>query len=510
VAYAQGSLHRSALTADARTRVLLLASGVAGSVGAAYLALVAIYSRPIADDWTALVATRHLGLWSYVHGNWLTGSGRYTATIVLWVTTRLFGDAAVSVTPLLFVALFCVSVGYLLSQTQRSRHGWPAALAVASVALLVVVSITASAPSLFDSIGWLSGMVVDYAGFAAAAGVAAICTWLVSRDAAPWWSLPLAALAGMWAAGFEELVGAILTLAAVLSFIHLRELGHRRAIPVAGAVGLGSAAGFALNVFSPGSELRASIQHAHISLPAAIHTAAHNLSFVYNDLHDGVLLLAIATGVLMWLLARPALTRRQRLWLLAWTGFLLVVPWLITSALTAWGGSTESDDRSPFRAAFLITGSVALALIVLTIVALSLVPSLSERNRGALLALVLMAGGLLGLAHKAAPILHAERMRAHAVELRSASVRNQLEAGTTAIRLRPAPLLTVYTQAYDLSFAPPSEQRAWIIEFLRSYYEIPAADHVVIARTQPRGYCVPDVAASWVGVRSCQELAADR
>jgi hypothetical protein len=481
------------------------------SAGLLYLALVAIYSRPIADDWTALVATRHLGLWSYVHGNWLTGSGRYTAMIVLWLASRLFGDAAVSVTPLLFVALFCVFVGYLLSRYQTSLDGRPAGLGVGPLAVLIVVSITASAPSLFDSIGWLSGMVVDYAGVVAATGVAAICTWLVSRDPAPRWSLPLAAAAAMLAAGFEELVAAILTLAAVLSVIHLRALRTRRAIPVAAAAGLGSAAGFALNVFSPASELRASVQHAQISLPAAVHTAAHNLSFVYNDLHDGVLILAVAGAALAWLLFGPIRGAVARSWVLAWTGFLAIVPWLVTSALTAWGGSTESGDRSPFRAAFLITGSVSVAVTLLALVLVSCVPKLLHRKRGvALFCLVLAAAGTACVAHKAAPIITAERLRQHAVDRRDSSVREQLSENRTTIQVTPAPLLTVYTQALDLSFGHQNQQRSWLAIALRHYYEIPASDRLEIVATQPASYCLPGVAASWLDVRSCQELNAGR
>jgi hypothetical protein len=190
--------------------------------------------------------------------------------------------------------------------------------------------------------------------------------------------------------------------------------------------------------------------------------------------------------------------------------FLLLVPWLLTSALTAWGGSTESNDRSPFRTSFLFTSSVTLAIAAFVLLLLSAFPTVLPGRRATLIALILSIGGIVGFAHHTAPIIRAERMREQVVDLRDSSVRRQLSEHRRSIMLQPAPLLTVYTQAFDLSFARMHEQRPWLISALRNYYGIPAADHLVIARTQPRGYCLPGVAASWVGVQSCQEMGAGR
>jgi hypothetical protein len=148
--------------------------------------------------------------------------------------------------------------------------------------------------------------------------------------------------------------------------------------------------------------------------------------------------------------------------------------------------------------------------MLLTVIVLSLAVSRLAGLRGALVALVLTAGGLLGLADKASPILRAERMRTQAVSLRSVSVSSQLKAGRATIWLRPAPLLTVSTQAFDLAFAPASAQPSWIVTFLRGYYDVPADDRVQVIARQPRAYCLPGVAASWFGVQSCQELDTER
>jgi Flp pilus assembly pilin Flp len=500
------------VTTEARRRLLSVAPALLSIVGAVYLVLIAVDSRPIADDWTALAATRHAGLWGYVHGNWLTGSGRYSAMIVLWLTIKIFGDASVNVTAVVMLCLLWAFIGLAIRHSGGHLDSGATRSECGLLALLITVAITASAPSLFDSIGWLSGMLVDFAGVVAAAGTVALWVWFARLSTAPRWSVAAMFAAGWIAAGFEELVGTVLVIAAALAILNVSDARHDsgRRISLAGlaATGFGAATGVALNVLSPASRRRASLHHAHISLSAALGTSGHNLSFIYDDIHDGVLLLAVASGVLAWVLFGAIRKPRARGWCLAWAGFLAVVPWLVTSALTAWGGATESGDRSPFRAAFLITGPISVAVALLVLVVLSRFPRLLDRNRATAIGLALAAAGTVGLAHKAAPIIRAERLRAQAVSQRGASVRRQLAADDGTIRLTPAPLLTVYTQALDLSFGPTDQQRDWIAQALRGYYRIPVTDRLQIVARQPRDYCVPHVAASWVGVRSCQELGA--
>jgi hypothetical protein len=472
-----------------------------------YLALVAIDSRPVGDDWGFLGASAHLSFGGYFAHYWNTASDRYSSFALILVFVRLFGDHAVNALPLVLLTLLWGAATYAV----RLSAPRASAREAAGAGLLAAIAICASAPSLYDTLGWLNSTGFYLAAFTAAAGV--VCWVVRSGRAQPGNPIARVVTAFMLAAicaGFMELVGTAVVLAAVLAAVleRGRRGGSDGRIDSILAAGTGAAAGTVVNLLGPGSRVRESAQHAQLSLAAAARTAVHNLSFVYADIHDGVLLLAVAAGILAWLLCGSARARRDRLRLLAWTGFLLLVPWLVTSALTAWGGSTESNDRSPFRAAFLFTGSIAVAVILLTIIALSLAPSRPAGLRAAVVALVLAAAGLLGLADKASPILRAERLRAQAVALRSLSVSNQLKAGQTTITLRPAPLLTVSTQAYDLSFAPLPEQPGWVVTFLRGYYDIPAHDRMRVTTRQPTGYCLPGVAASWVGVRSCQELDA--
>ena len=336
---------------------------VVGVVAGAYLALVAIDARPIADDWGFLAAGAHLSFGGYLTHYWDTASDRYSSFALILVALRLFGNEAVNVVPLALLLLLWAGVSYAIRlSAPRASSG-----EAVGAGLLATVAICLSAPSVFDTLGWLNSTGFYLAGFTTAVWVVG---WTVrgtslrprDRTVAASAAFTLAAIC----AGFTELVGAVLVLAAVLAMVSERRTWSRaRARPDSVlAAGIGAAAGTAINLLGPGTRLRESAQHAHLSLGAALRTATHNLSFIYDDIHDGVLVLWLAAGIVAWLLCGPVRARRDRRRLLVWAAFLLLVPWLVTSALTAWGGSTESDDRSPFRAAFLITGSVTVATIL--------------------------------------------------------------------------------------------------------------------------------------------------
>jgi hypothetical protein len=476
---------------------------------------VAVDSRPIADDWPEFAAVPHIGFWTYVHGWWIADSGRFTGLVAVWVMIRLLGTAAVTVTPLaLLLALWTLCAWALRgwARGMRAELHWGEAL---SLALLGTVAMLSGAPALFDVVGWFTGSLVY---LIAVVGLAAVAASYAHFSSSPSGVHSRAGgsllLVAFIAAGCHEITGTLSFLAAGLGIVTVRDLSSGEArktrTRALSCVMLGALAGTAVNLLSPATRHRASVQGAHIGLGAAARTAWHNLTFLRENAHAGPLLLALATGVLAWQLLPAPSTRRGRWWTVAWATFLLLAPWLLTSALTAWAGSTESDDRSPFRASFLFTSSVTLAVAVFVVLLLSAFPTVLAGRRATLIAVLLSVAGIVSFAHHTAPIIRAESLRADVVAVRDSSVRRQLSEHRRSILLAPAPLLTVYTQAFDLSFATMGKQRAWLISALRRYYGIPAADHVVIARTQLRGYCLPGVAASWVGVRSCQELAAGR
>jgi len=478
-----------------------------GGAGIVYLVLTAFYARPIADDWSALATLGHVGF-----VDTLTSSGRYTTQALVWIVVRLFGAGSAQATPLIVLAATWAASGWGLRVVARAAGLTVPLWELAALALLAVVACVSVAPSLIDNVAWLSGVAGYTTPLAAAACLTAVCWQLASRNVKHPVIAGIAVLAGGFAtAGFHELVGAVLCAAALLALLTARDLRSSRSLLGAiAAGGTGAVAGLTLNLTNPATSRRASNQHAHVGVVAALHTAWHDLSFFSAAVEHGLVALALALGVVLWQLFGSALTPRLRRWMFAWSAFLILVPWLIVSAVTAWARATESGDRAPFRTAFLFTSAAALGTALLVVALLSLAPRLLSQRRASLVALVLAAAGLVALAHAATPLLRAERLRVQAVAQRAASVERQLASGRTRIQLLPAPLLAVDTQALDLSFAPIARQRPALVKLLRSYYDVPPRDTVTVVSRQPRGYCLPGVAASWVGVQSCQELDGER
>ncbi len=471
--------------------------------------LIAVYSRPIADDWGFLAKVGHLSTWSWFRTSWLHRSDRFSAFLLVWTTVKLLGANAINVVPIALELTLWVFVSWALRCCARIAGSDLTRLEAGLIGLLAVVAAIATAPSPFDTAGWFANTAIYLAGPTAAVG--AVLVWLRATGGAGRASRRgalIVGIAGLMAAGFDEIIGATIVLGALFAIaLSARTWRSREGLL---ALALGAAIGTIVAVLGPGSRQRAAEQNAHVNLVAAVHTAGHNLGFVVEGLNDGVIALAVAVGVLVWLAVNAQLGPRTQRQLVAWAGFLIAVPWLMTSALTTWGGSLESGGRSPFRVAFLISGSVAVAVALLTIASLARFPLLLKRSGASLLALALVVGGSAGLAVRMRQTITAERMRAHALTLRSRSVAAALDEHRSTITLTPAPLLSVDTQAYDLSFAPLRQQRGWVVALVRQYYGIPGGTRIQIVARQPRDYCLPNVSASWVGVQSCQELAAAR
>jgi hypothetical protein len=478
-----------------------------------YIVLIAIDSRPIADDWWFASVASHHSVWASFGTYWNDETDRFSALAATAIALKLFGLAAVNAVPLILLGLLWAALARAAALLASTAGRAPNRVSAIGVGLLATVSVVASAPGLFDTVGWFTSSVSYLAGFTGAVWLA---LWAVtphggSRRACE----TLAGALGFAVSGFHELIGTVIVIAAALAALGAQlakqEAAHdRRGTTRYAALCAGALAGVLINVLGPGTADRASNQHAHISIAIAARTASNTLSFVSDDLHRGIFALALAAGVLGWQLVGIPPNRRSQRRLLYSILFLIIVPWLASSGVTAWGGSLEPGSRLPFRVAFLTTGSVALALILAVPAALYYQPKLLSDVRAALLALILGLVGLVGFSHRANPIITAERMRAPVVAKRDATIRTGIAGHRISILIQPAPLLTAYTEVYDLPFGSSQLARAWNLQNLRAYFGVPR-DVELIARTkQPRGYCLPGVAASWVGVRSCQELAAGR
>jgi len=285
-----------------RQRLLRLAPALLGIFGAVYIVLVAIYSRPVGDDWWHIVYARDSSLASEFQKEWLGGSDRFSGTVLLIGAIRLFGTSAVNITPIVLLLLLWALAALILRQCTSLTGRFLPWFDASALALLAVVAVVATAPSVYDTVGWFSGVVIYLAAVVSACAAGAWCLHAAAADPTHWRrSVAVAFALGAITAGFHEVVGTIVVLAALLGAVTARSIvtrAHRRCETFTLlATATGAAVGIVVNLLGPGTRQRSSGQHAHVSLSAAAHTASHNLSFLRDDTHNGVLLLALATGV---------------------------------------------------------------------------------------------------------------------------------------------------------------------------------------------------------------------
>ena len=194
-----------------------------------YIVLIAVDSRPIADDWSFIPRAQQWGFGRYM-GFYLGGSGRFSQFALTWLTGRLFGSTAVNIVPLAMLALTLGLGAWLLwgaAALANRQLSWPEAVCVS---LLGLVTAFASAPGLYDTVGWFAAVVIYIAGpVAALAAVAWLVNWIRLDLPRPVLFAAVLALISAVAGGFDELVGATMALASLLAIYMVGDLFDGRA-----------------------------------------------------------------------------------------------------------------------------------------------------------------------------------------------------------------------------------------------------------------------------------------
>lgn len=489
--------------------LLLFGGALCVMVAGAVAVLVAINSTPIADDfgWIPWIGTS--SPFSFLHIYWIGLTDRYANAVLLLLTVKAFGVHAVQLTPLLLLALLCAFATIAARNAGAGRRG---RLGAPLIGCLAITAMIVSAPSLFDTIGWFNAVAIYLAGLTATVGVGAWAAHLAARVSAPGRRHLLISVAlGGVAAGFTEVLGAVLVLGALLAAVNVacvQSSGERRRRLIAsfGAIAAGAAVGVAIIFVGPGTGLRAHAQQASMSL-ARLGTALSNNAWFFHSFLNWRALPAVAVGLAFCALRGPLSTGSGVRWLIAWAAFLLFAPLAVVAVMTGYAGSVIA----PYRTAFIATASMAAGVGVLTYLAAGVAVAARPGLRGLLVpvALLTMAVGVGGFANSASPLIRAERLRATLMASRAASIRRQLQLHGTVISIVPAQLIDPTTQAYDLFYArkPPYP---FLVPAIREYYRVPARDTVDIIKLQPHGYCLANVSVPWFGVRSCELLERSR
>ena len=145
------------MSLETRHRAVRLAPALVSVVGAVYIALVAVYSRPIADDWWFIRDAQRWGFGRYMNFN-LGSSGRFSQFALAWLSSRLFGSDADEVVAMVLLVL-ALGLGtwtvHGIGRLLTARMTWVEA---GCLALLAVVSAVATAPSVYDTVAWFAAV----------------------------------------------------------------------------------------------------------------------------------------------------------------------------------------------------------------------------------------------------------------------------------------------------------------------------------------------------------------
>jgi Family of unknown function (DUF6056) len=244
-------------------------SAVLLSALVAYM-LLGNFARYVADDYGIAVAVRLRGFWAQQIAAYQLSDGHFVAT-ALYTAGTLLNPAFVRILPAVLI------IAWVALVTLAQRHVVPSTghlgrLLISAGIVYTTLQIT---PSPFLSFYWMTASLE----FVVPLLVAAMLVWLISRPSRSgrrrMLIVALIGLLAFLAAGEAEIYTSAqcvaLTAAVAIAMSRLSS-SWRRKLPELGAALIGSLAGLAIELVSPGKALRSAIiaRAAHVPRPSLL------------------------------------------------------------------------------------------------------------------------------------------------------------------------------------------------------------------------------------------------
>lgn len=144
------------------------------------LIAMAVYARPVADEYAFMARMRDEGVIGYTVNQYMTWSGRVVQSLGLGVAYRMFGVmGAQIVMPMLFLALFGAACSWLIYQMVKfKKRPIMSAVTFGYLAAGVIMYTTAC---LFDIYLWLDSAIVHFLGMIVIVYDIGVCLWLLKN-----------------------------------------------------------------------------------------------------------------------------------------------------------------------------------------------------------------------------------------------------------------------------------------------------------------------------------------
>lgn len=472
--------------------VLMTLSAIVGASLLTMLVIVALFNRPIADDYTVFSSNFIGNFFSTIVHFFSEWTGRVGQSYVSLVY-KVFGpDRATVIIPLLSLCFVWLSTMYLLhiitSRVLKKQMPlvWTIVLSMVSTSLIVL-----SANSLYDTYLWSTSNIVYMPGIAATITIlATVINMITSGHNLPIYKFAILAFLVIASSFFNELVdvymiGGFLMSIIVVSIpglIDSKNYRKRQAQKIL-IVGLLSAiAGFTILYFSPGSSIRQASAGSDFSLYQVLVAPLANIcnfGYLFDIPRLGlIILLGACIGGAITSKPKP----RTLVVVLSCLAIFSIGVAYVFFAIMGYA----QDSYIPLRA-YVVPSSVIMicAVVVASVLSkfayclvIEKYPAAGVRNV-VMIALSIASFAVVGgfLMDEYRSLLAATVLRSNLYTSRDLDVKQAIldSEDQKEIVIKSVPVLLLDTQAQDINKDSPE----WLKKSFIDYYDIPSNRKIV-------------------------------
>ena len=483
---------------------------VGAAVILAPLLIMALFNKPIADDFTFFSEAQSdnpiaTAARFYLDENGRAGHGFFTAMLY-----GLFGERAVVVGVVILLMGVMISLIWLartiLVKILDNKTPWPKAIALGLWSTTVVIL---SSHSLYDSYLWLTSSTVYITGIIGSVIIAILAINLFLSKRLRWWHLVGFGVAIILNSYFNEitdvyLIGTFIFALIVYGLVrkfNVCELKTKNSKNISVlVVGLiASTVAFLMLYLSPGSNERRSLMNSSFNIYAMfIQPLNQMVNFKYLLSPQ----IALSIGVLALLVTNilPKTSVKQVAFsMIAGLVYLLAIIYVFCVI-----NGYAQDGYIALRS-YIIPASVVgiIGSIMIGIIVSKLIGNMMVLNM--LITLLIIATiPVTYMYYK--PIIQAVAIRHDAFVTRANSIRRQVSSHNGVVEVEALPVLLVDTEAQDLGFNGIQEDL--VTKVFKKYYDMSESTKLVYL-PQDNHYCTNNVTETpyYFGAKPCFDIS---
>lgn len=449
------------------------------------LLIMAIFARPVADEYYFISEVRSKGIMEYTASQYLNWGGRLVQSLGSGMAYRVFGETGAQIVmPMIFLTLFGGAWSWLVSQIINFRKN--KVVLSLGIGFLVAGAIMYTTVCLFDIYLWLDSAIVHFLGMTMVVFDVALGIWLVKHRhklKEKWWIVTILLLIAFCGQTVSE-VSTLLAIgwsfvALVLSCLIKKFHEYRKIAILFFVVLLG---GGLIMILAPGLWARAGEAKAPLSLLEILilrpFSALCGMIQSVNAWKASLLLtLAMSVGILL----PKGLSKKQRWWLVL-SSILIFVSLSYFPLVVYYFGSHATNAEA--RVLAMPSMGIFVSSLILVVVGFDWVISKIKEKTWfsySLIGLVLVFSliAVCGIFRFNKGYIAALSVRAAEVDLRDTEVSRYKNGLVDKLVVKDLPVMIAKSDATDFSannFATPD----WFYKSFLTMYDISKEDLIVV------------------------------